>query len=126
MAYTYPKADKLKSRTTIAQMFTEGKSVTKYPLRLVYLKNAEDVNDFKIGVSVSKRYFKKATDRNYIKRCLREAYRLNQHLLCETRGEYQFMLLYQSADKPTSARIQELVVALFTKFNDAVAAESRK
>ncbi len=126
MAYTYPKAHKLKSRTAIARMFTEGKSVTKYPLRLVYLKNAAGDSEFKIGVSVSKRYFKKATDRNYIKRCLREAYRLNQHLLEPTRGDYQFMLLYQSAEMPTSGRIEELAVALFKKFNDAIRELSEK
>lgn len=117
MGYTYPKTDKLKSRKAITQLFSEGQTVTKYPLRLVFITNPEEEPVFKIGVSVSKRYFKKAVDRNYIKRCMREAYRLNQHLLAESRGKYQMMLLYQSAEKPSSARIEELTLALFEKFN---------
>ena len=38
MDFTYPKIEKLKSKKTIDSLFTEGKSVGKYPLRLVYRK----------------------------------------------------------------------------------------
>ena len=41
MKNTYPKHEKLKSKTTIDLLFTEGKSVSKYPLRLVYVENTE-------------------------------------------------------------------------------------
>ena len=70
--HTYPKTEKLKSKTTIDLMFREGKSVSKYPLRLVYAKSTFGENpEFKMGVSVSKKYFKEAVDRNYFKRVLR-------------------------------------------------------
>ena len=39
MDFSYPKAEKLKSKKIIDLLFTEGKSVSKYPLRLVYLKH---------------------------------------------------------------------------------------
>ena len=71
MKNTYPKHEKLKSKTTIDLLFTEGKSVSKYPLRLVYVENTEEnAERIKMGVSVSKKYFKKAVDRNYAKRLL--------------------------------------------------------
>ena len=84
MNFNYPKNEKLKSKITIGLLFSEGKSVSKYPLRLVYHSgNLGDEQFLKVGVSVSKKYFKKAVDRNYFKRVLRETYRLNQHLLKE-------------------------------------------
>ena len=79
MNFKYSKQDKLKSKKLIEQLFTEGKSVTAYPLKLIYLKTEfEDDSILKTGVSVSKRLHKTAVDRNRIKRLLREAYRLNK------------------------------------------------
>lgn len=82
MSFTYSKDEKLKSKKLIETLFSEGKSVSKYPLRLVYHQVDFDNNvDLKISVSVSKKHFKKAVDRNYFKRVLRECYRLNKNLL---------------------------------------------
>lgn len=116
--HTYPKSEKLKSRTTIDQMFREGKSVSKYPLRLVYIKSTFGENpEFKMGVSVSKKYFKKAVDRNYFKRVLRETYRLNKQLLLENMPQpYSFMLLYQTKDRLSYEEINQKTIALFEKF----------
>jgi ribonuclease P protein component len=101
MNFTYSKAEKLKSKTTIDLLFSKGKSVSKYPLRLVYLEG--DFGDdlpIKIGVSVSKKHFKKAVDRNYFKRVLRETYLLNKHLLWDNlTTPFSLMLLYQSKDR---------------------------
>ena len=116
--HTYPKTEKLKSKTTIDLMFREGKSVSKYPLRLVFAKSTFGENpEFKIGVSVSKKYFKKAVDRNYFKRVLRETYRLNKNLLRENLQEpYSFMLLYQTKDRLSYEEINQKTVELFEKF----------
>ena len=82
MNFNYPKNEKLKSKITIGLLFSEGKSVSKYPLRLVYHSGAlGDEQQLKVGVSVSKKKKKKAVDRNYFKRVLRESYRVNRHLL---------------------------------------------
>jgi ribonuclease P protein component len=115
---TYPKSEKLKSRKAITILFTEGKSVSKYPLRLVFCPRTFDNNEMvKMGVSVSKKHFKKAVDRNYIKRILRESYRLNQTHLKETiTVPYDFMLLYQSKEKISFAELNTKVVQLFEKF----------
>ena len=74
MNFKYSKKDKLKSKKLIERLFNEGKSLTVYPLRLIYLKTEfEDQSILKTGVSVSKRLQKTAVARNRIKRLLREA-----------------------------------------------------
>lgn len=121
MNFTYPKNEKLKSRKQIEQLFTEGKSVSKYPLRLVYIKTENQEEPFQISVSVSKKYFKKAVDRNYFKRVLRETYRLNQHLLKENLNQsYAFMFLYQSKDRLSFEEINQKTIELFEKFHSNI------
>ncbi|MTG97872.1 MULTISPECIES: ribonuclease P protein component [Myroides] len=120
--FTYPKEEKLKSHTTISELFTTGKSVSKYPLRMVYipLENKQEDNiPLSIGVSVSKKHFKKAVDRNYFKRLLRESYRLNKHLLLEIIDQpYAIMLFYQTKDRLSFAEVNEKMIKMFEKFKD--------
>ena len=116
--FSYPKDEKLKSKKIIDLLFSEGKSVSKYPLRLVYvpLDFKENV-PLKMGVSVSKKYFKKAVDRNYFKRVLRECYRLNKQLLVENvDSKYCCMFFYQTSDKLSYQEINEKTIRLFEKF----------
>lgn len=96
MDQSFKKIEKLKSQKLIEKLFSEGKSIAVYPLRLVYLKTSfEDPVKFKVGVSVSKRNFKKAVDRNRIKRLMREAYRLNKSKYFNNiTNQYAFMILY--------------------------------
>ncbi|KAF2336518.1 ribonuclease P protein component [Flavobacterium daemonense] len=118
MNFNYPKNERLKSKTTIGLLFSEGKSVSKYPLRLVYRQaDQEYQGNTKVGVSVSKKYFKKAADRNYFKRVLRETYRLNKHLLLDNLNQpYAFMLFYQTKDKLSYEEINTKTIQLFEKF----------
>jgi len=122
MNFTYPKTEKLKSKITIDLLFSKGKSVSKYPLRLVFVESdygiAEDSDQkLKMGVSVSKKYFKHAVDRNYFKRVLRETYRLNKHLLIDNLDKkYAFMFFYQTKDRLSYEEINTKTIQLFEKF----------
>ena len=120
MQFTYPKNEKLKSKTTIDLLFSEGNSVSKFPLRLVYVENKEENAELmKMGVSVSKKYFKKAVDRNYFKRVLRETYRLNKHILIDNLEKpYAFMFFYQTKERLSYQEIEEKTIQLFQKFNE--------
>ena len=120
MNFTYPNPEKLKSKTTIDALFSEGKSVSKYPLRLVYVENTEvNTEVIKMGVSVSKKYFKKAVDRNYFKRILRETYRLNKAILLENNDKnYAFMFFYQTKERLSYTEIELKTKQLFQKFNE--------
>jgi ribonuclease P protein component len=116
--HTYPKEEKLKSKKQIDLLFTEGKSLSKFPLRLMYVAcDFEDEVPLKMGVSVSKKHFKKAVDRNYFKRVLRETFRLNKQKLTQhLTKKHCFMLLYQSKDRLTYKEINEKTIQLFEKF----------
>ena len=123
MNFTYPKNEKLKSKITIDLLFSKGKSVSKYPLRLVYVESDYGIPEasdqkLKMGVSVSKKYFKHAVDRNYFKRVLRETYRLNKHLLIDSLDKpYTFMFFYQTKDRLSYEKINTKTIQLFEKFS---------
>jgi ribonuclease P protein component len=123
--FSYPKNEKLKSRKTIDLLFTEGKTVTKYPLRLVYMETTfDDDVTLKIGVSVSKKHFKNAVDRNYFKRVLRECYRLNKHILTDNIDKkFAMLFFYQTKDRLSYQEINEKTILLFEKFVKAIQAE---
>ena len=118
MVASYSKKDKLKSKILIDQLFATGKSVSAYPLRLVYIPTTFNDNvKAKTGVSVSKRYFKLAVDRNRIKRLLRESYRINKAAYFNNiTTQYAFMILYIGKEKPTLKQIETQMNLLFEKF----------
>lgn len=120
MKATYSKKEKLKSKKLIDQLFSEGQSVLVYPLRLVYCETTfvDDVL-MKTGVSVSKKHFKKAVERNKIKRLLREAYRLNKTAYFNNiPTQYALMILYIGKNVPKYIEVEQSLNKLFQKFID--------
>lgn len=83
--YSFPKTEHLKSKRIIEELYAKGSSVTAYPLRAVFLAltQEEQAPTASILVSVAKRRFRHAVDRNLMKRRIREAYRLNKYLLTD-------------------------------------------
>ncbi len=120
MDQSYKKIEKLKGEKLIEKLFSEGKSIAVYPLRLVYLKTTFDSSvKLKTGVSVSKRNFKKAVDRNRIKRLMREAYRLHKsEYFNNIPDQYAFMILYigkTQTDFETVSKKMKTLMAAFLK-----------
>jgi len=115
----YSKKEKLKSKKLIEQMFQEGLSISVFPLRLVYINTVfENGVNIKTGVSVSKRHFKTAIERNRIKRLMREVYRLNKPLYFNNFStQCAFMILYIGNEKPKFEQIEAKMKQLFDKFH---------
>lgn len=109
-SFTYPEEKKLKSRKLIKQVFEEGKTIKAFPLLIRYTEHEGELH--KVGVSVSKRNFKTAVDRNRIKRQLREAYRLHQQELTDSGSKFAVMLIYIGRKKMPTVKIQETLKSL--------------
>jgi len=116
----YPRKEKLKQKREIDLLFEKGRWLSQGNLRIISLdlekKPQEDfsLTNQKFGVSVSKKYFKKAVDRNRIKRLLREVYRLNKDLYLEHFGTQTLaMFFWVSKEKPTDYKsLEENFLAL--------------
>jgi ribonuclease P protein component len=76
--FAFPKAERLKSRKQIDVLFAKGKHLPSFPVRLIYQLSDAGESGVQAGFTASKKNFKKAVDRNRIKRLLREAYRLQK------------------------------------------------
>lgn len=83
-SFSFGKKEKLKSRKHLNELFAAGKSFSVFPVKIFYAEVKTGI-DFpvKAGVGVTKRNFKKAVDRNKVKRLLREAYRVNKQPLLD-------------------------------------------
>jgi ribonuclease P protein component len=110
-SFTYPEKEKLKSRKLIKKIFEQGEAIKFYPILIRFVLQNTDTHS--VGVSVSKRNFKKAVDRIRIKRQLREAYRLNKEKLQNTDSKYAMMIIFIGKKEMTSKDIQETVKSLF-------------
>ena len=76
--FTLGKQERLKSRKTIEQLFSEGKKFMLSPFRVFYLFDEMTYPPLQFGVGISTKNFKKAVDRNRIKRIIRDSYRLQK------------------------------------------------
>jgi ribonuclease P protein component len=118
MNFRFPKTEKLKSTTTIERLFTEGKSFTKFPVKMFYLELKEK-SVSQAAFAVPKRNFKSAVSRNRIKRQLREVYRLNKGSLITNNGRnFALLFLYIGKSKPQQSELETSVKLLFKKLND--------
>ncbi len=79
LKFSFSKDERLKNTKTIKELFDKGSSFFIYPFKVFYISIQDpDCAKNKIFISVSKKLYKKAVDRNLIKRRIREAYRLNK------------------------------------------------
>lgn len=131
--FSYGKAEKLKSRKLTEQLFSKGKTFTVFPVKVFYMPiDGESDFQLKVGVGVSSRNFKKATDRNRIKRLLREAYRTEKTLLYEhiKNNEQKLALFFLYVDKTLpeysviKSKMQLVLERLIKQFHEKTAANT--
>ena len=125
MTFSFPKKEKLKSQKLIDLLFEEGKTMSVYPLRLIYLRtNLPEGVKFQVGVAVPKKKFKSAVKRNRIKRLLREAYRLNKDLIFNnSEGEFAFLFLYLGKEMPSYSEVEKGMKKMLQKFIETIGHE---
>lgn len=123
--HSYGKAEKLKSRTALNALFTGGQSFSVFPVKVFYSKmNEAAAVPVKAGVGVSARNFRKAVDRNRIKRLLRESYRLQKASLHEKLTAKQSSLavffLFTGKELPDQPLLMEKMRAALAKLEEKI------
>ncbi len=118
MKFTLGKEERLKSRKLVGELYEQGKSIKVYPLRMVYIQTNHTSNyPAQVGVSVPKRNFKRAVDRNRIKRLLRESYRKEKYTVySNAKQPYVFMISYLAKEEWKYEDIAQKMKKLLTRF----------
>lgn len=110
---TFPKKEKLCSYSHIQQLFSEGKSIKVSPLKMLYTPIKTDCGTpVKVLVSVPKRGIRKAVHRNYIKRIIRESYRLQKELFVKNQKQYAFAFIYLPKEKSSFHQVFEAITQI--------------
>ncbi len=120
--FTLGNNERLKSRKQIEQLFGEGKNFPLSPFR-VYYRFIPIINDspsnLQFGAGVSGKNFKRAVDRNRIKRLTREAYRLQkiqlQEILSQKRLQLNLFFIYTGKELPEFGMTKEKVNVILNK-----------
>ena len=123
VSYKFSKNEKLKSKTAIELLFSKGKSINAFPLRVMYLKKNNSTGTMvNAGVSVPKKNIKLAVDRNLLKRRIREAYRLNNNELKihlkKTGVEFNLMFIYTSKQILPYKEIEDKIKVILMRLNE--------
>ena len=116
--YTFPKEEHLCRKKLIEELFSkQGSSFGVYPLRIVWIPApALTTAPPQVLISVSKRTFKRAVDRNRLKRLIREAYRLNKYRLTEQPNGHSIALLgiiFTGKEKSPLTLVEKKLISAF-------------
>jgi len=113
--HRFRKEERLTKENDIQELFNKGSSFYLFPFKVFFLPNAQPGYPFhQVLISVSKRNFKRAVDRNLIKRRMREAYRLNKELLPDT-TRLCIAYIYSAKEILPSTEIHQRLVKTFKR-----------
>jgi ribonuclease P protein component len=124
--YTLPKAYMLAGKKQFETLFQSGEAFFVYPYRIIYqIEKSSTKPNFEIGISVPKRKFKLAVDRNRLKRLTKEAFRLQQAPLHEylKMGDIviKILFIYTHTAKLDFETVQKSMVKTIKQFETIIA-----
>lgn len=125
--FTLSKEERICSKKLINELFTgNGRSMTAFPLRVVFMKRTivDDQPRAAMLVSVPKRYFKHAVDRNRVKRQVREAFRRNKSIITQNLTDdhetVAMAFVWLTDEKFPSSEVENRMVRLLTRISECL------
>ena len=125
--FTLSKEERICSKKLINELFTgNGRSMTAFPLRVVFMKRTiiDDQPRAAMLVSVPKRYFKHAVDRNRVKRQMREAFRHNKSIITQNLTDdheaVAMAFVWLTDEKFPSSEVENRMVRLLTRISECL------
>lgn len=124
--FTFQKKDKLKSRKQTQFLFAKGQSMNSFPIKLIYTLEFNEPGSVQAGVGAPSRTFRKAVDRNRVKRLLREGYRLERPEFIASSVDalnklrVNLFFLYTDATVISQKEIQEKIKQLLSRLSEKI------
>ncbi len=139
---TFKKEERLTNKKTFDLLFNSGKSFTVFPFRIVWIESAlaaaplsprrrqpagwerSSGGEVQLGISVPKRSFAKAVDRNTLKRRIRESYRKNKHVLYEILKDKNrsiaLMIIYTAKEELPYQEIEKKMILSLVRITNEI------
>ena len=115
---TFKKEERLCSKIFIDELMKTGKSFSVAPFRVVWLKiNSEKKILTQILISVPKKKYKRAVDRNHLKRLIREAYRKNKEALLSEKENMRIAFIYTSGTPLSYPEIESKILLILQRLS---------
>lgn len=115
-AFRFPKEERLSRKKIIEDLFEKGSSFSVFPLKVIYRPLPDSETPHQVLVTVPARNFRKATDRNTLKRRIREGYRLNKAQLTAS-THFSLAYIYTAREILPSATIHQAIQSSLQRLN---------
>lgn len=118
--HRFPKSERITNKILIDRLFREGLSTFSYPFKVLYILHKEPQSHFpSVLITLSKRKIRRAVDRNWIKRRIKEAYRLQKHQMLDQEGNCSvahLVIIYVAKEKLPYSRIHQKLAEIIQHF----------
>lgn len=125
--YSYKRIEHLKLRKSIEMVFAQNNVLRSGPIKLIFAVEPSDSFSYQVGFVAPKKVHHFAVDRNRNKRLLREAFRLNRHILTSRMDnktvKVSFLLVAQNSRPMSFADVETAVRQLLARLSEKVGAE---
>jgi ribonuclease P protein component len=122
--FSFSKKERLKNKVEIESLFSEGNRFFEYPFNVIWKVDSNSDSTLKMAVSVPKKKIPNATDRNKIKRLVREAFRKNKTIVqqpLEAKDvKLHLMLIYSQSNIMSMSEIEDKISVTLQRLAEQV------